>query len=58
VAGLCDAAEELNDEEKRAELLPIIAQQLYVATRLGKLTDAANFAKSLDVSRYVQLSRA
>jgi signal recognition particle subunit SRP72 len=38
---LCEASEDLSDEEKKAELVPIIVQQAYVSTKLGKLEEAA-----------------
>ncbi|KAH8908667.1 hypothetical protein BR93DRAFT_957586 [Coniochaeta sp. PMI_546] len=38
---LCEASEDLGDEEKKAELVPIIVQQAYVSTKLGKLEEAA-----------------
>jgi len=50
---LCEATEDLNDDEKKAELLPIIVQQAYVYTRLGKLDEAANLHKSIDLSEQV-----
>jgi len=47
---LCEAADELDEEEKHNELLPIITQQLYVASRLGKTAEAQKLARGLDVS--------
>jgi len=47
---LCEAADELDEEERHSELLPIITQQLYVACRLGKTTEAQKLAADLDVS--------
>ncbi len=44
---LCEATEDLDDEEKKAELVPIIVQQAYVYTKLGKLDEAAGLQKSL-----------
>ncbi|KAB5563084.1 hypothetical protein GE09DRAFT_996480 [Coniochaeta sp. 2T2.1] len=38
---LCEASEDLGDDEKQAELVPIIVQQAYVSTKLGKLEEAA-----------------
>ncbi|KAK0651955.1 putative signal recognition particle protein [Cercophora newfieldiana] len=46
---LCEATEDLDDEEKKAELVPIIVQQAYVFTRLGKLDEATSLYKSLDL---------
>jgi len=50
---LCDALDELTEEEKRAEILPIMVQQAYVFTRLGKLDEAETVQKSIDVAEYV-----
>ncbi|KAL2019975.1 hypothetical protein VTK56DRAFT_8975 [Thermocarpiscus australiensis] len=44
---LCEATEDLSDEEKKAELVPIIVQQAFVYTKLGKLDEAAGLQKSL-----------
>lgn len=37
---LCEALDELTAEEKKAEVLPIMVQQAYVYTRLGKIEEA------------------
>ncbi|KAK0626663.1 hypothetical protein B0T14DRAFT_111939 [Immersiella caudata] len=47
---LCEASEDLDGEEKKAELVPILVQQAYVSTRLGKLDEATALYKSLDLS--------
>ncbi|KAK4453598.1 signal recognition particle subunit SRP72 [Podospora aff. communis PSN243] len=47
---LCEATEDLDDEEKKAELVPILIQQAYVFTKLGKLDEATALYKSLDLS--------
>ncbi|KAK3945018.1 signal recognition particle subunit SRP72 [Diplogelasinospora grovesii] len=47
---LCEASEDLSDEEKKAELLPILVQQAHVATKLGKLDEAASLHKSITLS--------
>jgi signal recognition particle subunit SRP72 len=52
---LCEASEDLADEEKRSELVPIIVQQAYVATKLGKLDDAAALQKAVALDEYVCL---
>ncbi|KAK4127712.1 hypothetical protein N657DRAFT_564810 [Parathielavia appendiculata] len=44
---LCEATEELNEDEKKAELVPIIVQQVYVLMKLGKLDEAAALQNSL-----------
>ncbi len=46
---LCEATEDLDDDEKKAELVPIIVQQSYVFTKLGKLDEAAALQKSLSL---------
>ncbi|KAK8101169.1 hypothetical protein PG999_011543 [Apiospora kogelbergensis] len=47
---LCNANEDLTDEEKKAELLPIMVQHTYVLTRLGKVAEAAALQKSIVVA--------
>lgn len=47
---LCEATEDLDDDEKKKELVPIIVQQAYVFARLGKLDEAASLHKALDLS--------
>jgi signal recognition particle subunit SRP72 len=47
-ADLCDAAEDLSDEDKRLELLPIVLQQAYVLTLLGRTEEAAELQKSIE----------
>lgn len=46
---LCSASEDLSDDEKKAELLPIMVQHVYVFTRLGKEDEAAALQKSIAV---------
>ncbi|KAL2140604.1 hypothetical protein VTI28DRAFT_3568 [Corynascus sepedonium] len=46
---LCEATDELNEEEKKAELVPIIVQQAYVFTKLGKLEEAVKLQNSLSL---------
>jgi signal recognition particle subunit SRP72 len=50
---LCEASEDLNDEDKKAELTPIVIQQIYVCTKLGKLEEAADLQKSIPLSECV-----
>jgi signal recognition particle subunit SRP72 len=45
---LCLASEELSEEEQRAELVPIVAQMVYVLLRLGKSEEAKKVAEELD----------
>ncbi|TPX15134.1 uncharacterized protein E0L32_004692 [Thyridium curvatum] len=47
---LCESSEELSDEDKKAELLPIKVQQMLVLARQGKLSEAAEIQKSIDIS--------
>jgi signal recognition particle subunit SRP72 len=46
---LCDASQDLSEEEKKSELVPIQIQQTYIATILGKLEDAAKISKEIDL---------
>jgi signal recognition particle subunit SRP72 len=50
---LCEALDELTDEEKRAEVLPIMVQQVYVLTKLGKLEEAEALEKMIKIAEYV-----
>lgn len=47
-ADLCDAAEDLSEDDKKTELLPILLQQAYVYTLLGKTEEAAALAKETE----------
>ncbi|CAK7264114.1 Signal recognition particle subunit SRP72 [Sporothrix epigloea] len=47
---LCEGSDELSDEDKQAELLPILIQQVYTLTRLGRHDDAAVLQKAIDAS--------
>lgn len=47
---LCNAADELDEEDRQAELLPILAQQLYIAIQLGKEAEATKIAEHLNVA--------
>ncbi|KAI1345511.1 hypothetical protein F5Y01DRAFT_56611 [Xylaria sp. FL0043] len=42
---LCEANEDLSPDEKKAELLPIMVQHVYVLSRLGKDSEAAALQK-------------
>ncbi len=44
---LCKYSEDLSDEEKAAELLPISVQQLYVLESLGKSDEAQAIASEV-----------
>ncbi|KAH8671976.1 hypothetical protein BGZ60DRAFT_374636 [Tricladium varicosporioides] len=47
---LCEALDELNDEEKRAEVLPIMVQQSYVFTKLGKIEEAEALERMINIA--------
>ncbi|RDW65340.1 signal recognition particle subunit SRP72 [Coleophoma crateriformis] len=47
---LCEALDELSDEEKRAEVLPIMVQQAFVFTKLGKLEEAEVLQKMVNIA--------
>ncbi|KAF4969468.1 hypothetical protein FSARC_3326 [Fusarium sarcochroum] len=44
---LCDASDDLTEEDKQAEMRPILAQQAYVYAKLGKLKEALDLYNSL-----------
>ncbi|KAL9634812.1 MAG: hypothetical protein Q9164_003860, partial [Protoblastenia rupestris] len=46
---LCMSLDELSDQEKTAEILPISVQQLYVLTKLGKVEDAEKLASEISI---------
>jgi signal recognition particle subunit SRP72 len=50
---LCEALDELTDEEKKAEVLPIMVQQAYVFTRMGKQDEASALLKMINIAEYV-----
>lgn len=50
---LCDASDELTQEDKHAEMRPILAQQAYVYAKMGKLKEALDLYQSLGSTRYV-----
>lgn len=52
---LCEALDELSEKEKRAEVLPIMVQQEYVLTRLGKGEEARKLAGDVPIAEYVVL---
>lgn len=53
---LCNALDDLSDEDKQAELLPIAVQQIYVLVRLGREREAEALAEQLDVESVPGLS--
>ncbi|KAF2864712.1 signal recognition particle protein-like protein [Massariosphaeria phaeospora] len=54
--GLCDAATNLAEEEKKAELLPITVQQVYVLTQMGKVDEAEQLATTIPFADIEELS--
>ncbi|KAF2431769.1 hypothetical protein EJ08DRAFT_648729 [Tothia fuscella] len=53
---LCNASEELSEEEKKTELLPIAVQQICVFTRQGRYEEASQLSKSIDLKDLSDLS--
>jgi signal recognition particle subunit SRP72 len=51
---LCEALDELSDEEKRAEVLPIMVQQAFVFTKLGKLGEAEALQRMINIAEFVE----
>jgi signal recognition particle subunit SRP72 len=49
---LCNALEDLSDEEKAAELLPMTVQHVYILAQMGKLEDAEKMAKTIPIPEY------
>ena len=47
LSDLCNALDDLTDQEKISELLPISAQQLYVVGKLGKIEEAEKLASGI-----------
>ncbi|KIW02419.1 uncharacterized protein PV09_06237 [Verruconis gallopava] len=45
---LCLASEELSEEEKKVEMIPIVAQMAYVLLRLGRIEEAKKLSAELD----------
>jgi signal recognition particle subunit SRP72 len=55
---LCNASEDLTEEEKKAETLPIFVQQAYVLSRLGRVDEAKRLLEGIDVNEYVNENRS
>ncbi|KAF6224983.1 hypothetical protein HO133_010178 [Letharia lupina] len=53
---LCNALDDLTDQEKIAELLPISVQQLYVVSKLGKIEEAETLASGIALEEITDLS--
>ena len=48
---LCEASEDLSEDEKRAELLPIFVQWVYVLERLGRVQDAEKVRAGIELQK-------
>ena len=48
---LCNALDELTEQEKTAELLPISVQQLYLLSKLGKTEEADKLASDISLQK-------
>lgn len=48
---LCNESEDLCEDDKRAEMVPIMIQQVYVYSRLGKVEDALEIQNHLSISK-------
>ncbi|KAJ4986118.1 signal recognition particle subunit SRP72 [Stagonosporopsis vannaccii] len=53
---LCNAVEDFTDEEKKAEILPITVQQVYVLTQMGKIDEAEQLATTIPFADINDLS--
>ena len=47
ITDLCNALDDLTDQEKIAELVPINVQQLYVVSKLGKVEEAETLSSGI-----------
>lgn len=52
---LCNALDDMSEEDKRAEILPISVQHIYVLTRQGRLEEADKIASTIKSAEYVVL---
>ncbi|KAI9815525.1 MAG: Signal recognition particle core component [Pycnora praestabilis] len=50
---LCNALEDLSDKEKTAEILPIIVQQIYVSSMLGKTDDVEKLSLQITLEQQI-----
>ncbi|KAF2676672.1 signal recognition particle protein-like protein [Lentithecium fluviatile CBS 122367] len=53
---LCNALEDLSDAEKKAEILPMTVQHVYVLTQLGKIDEAEKMASAIPLTEIKELS--
>lgn len=44
---LCNAVSDFSEEEKKAEIMPITVQQVYVLTQMGKIDEAEQLATTI-----------
>jgi signal recognition particle subunit SRP72 len=51
-ADLCNALDDMTEDEKKNELLPIIVQQIYLLGRLGRLEEAEQLCAGINISEY------
>ncbi|KAF4544770.1 Signal recognition particle [Lasiodiplodia theobromae] len=49
---LCLASEDLSEEDKKAEIMPIIIQQIYVLHKLRKFDEAAKLGEEVSLQEY------
>jgi tetratricopeptide (TPR) repeat protein len=49
---LCEALEDMSDEAKQEEVLPIMVQQAYVFTKLGKIEEAEAIQRMINIAKY------
>ncbi|KAM0795610.1 hypothetical protein BDR22DRAFT_813376 [Usnea florida] len=56
LSDLCNALDDLTDQEKLAELVPINIQQLYVVSKLGKAEEAETLASGIVLEDISDLS--
>ena len=50
---LCENIDDLTDEEKRAEILPMMVQEVYALTKLGEFEKAAAIERDISISECV-----
>lgn len=47
---LCRSSEDLSDEEKQAELVPIAVQELFIVLQQGRIDEITNILQEINVS--------
>ncbi|KAK7181806.1 hypothetical protein DPSP01_012514 [Paraphaeosphaeria sporulosa] len=52
----CNEVEDMSDEEKKAEVLPMKVQQVYILTQMGKFDEAEQVAKTIPFTEIKELS--